>query len=161
MCIPWYCLVWNSELLRKSWLPPGSDMLTGSSPWLPCEQCGCRLPPCADDVKASDSTLVLALKTHTFPRAPSGRNDSAVLTSPQYEVSNHVFTCSLDRTRLSSLVVFFLMRSGFECGIRVDTWNILPLSWRRLALALGALGWRPEVRYFRSLVGNEARLPLF
>lgn len=161
MCITWYCLVWNSKLLRKSWLPPSSDMHTGSSLWLPCEQCGCRFRPCAADVKASDSTLVLALKSPTFPKAPSGRNDSAVLTSPRYEVSNHVFTCSLDWFRLRSLVVIFLTRSGFERGIGVYTWNVLPLSWGRLTLVLGALGWRPEVRYFRSLAGNEACLPLF
>lgn len=102
MCTTWYFLVWNSESLGISWLPPSSDVLTGSSPWLPCEQCGCcRLRPCAD-IKASDSMLVLALKSHTFPKAPSGRNDSAILTSPRYDVSNPVFTCSLDGARLSS-----------------------------------------------------------
>lgn len=160
MCTTWYFLVWNSELLGKSWLPPISDMLTGSSLWLPCEQCGCcRLRPCAD-IKASDSVLVLALKSHTFPKAPSSRNDSAILTSPRYDVSNHVFTCSLDRARLNSLV-FFLTHAGFDRGIGAYTWNILPLSWRLLALELGALGWRPEVRYFRSFVENEARLLLF
>lgn len=92
MCTTWYFLVWNSESLGKSWLPPSSDMLTGSIPWLPCEQCGCcRLQPCAD-IKASDSMPVPALKSHTFPKAPSGRNDSAILTSPRYDISKAQFS---------------------------------------------------------------------
>lgn len=50
---------------------------------------------------------------------------------------------------------------GLNVGSVCTCGTICCWVWRLLALELGALGWRPEVRYFRSFVENEARLSLF